>query len=1057
VLQRERRSEGCLPTGSSSSLGRAVERLDAASDRFLARELPAGRAAFGQLTKNYNVGYASTAVVEAGTVQRGAVVRMEVDQVDLPSVAPVAVELLSERAAFMLSADEWARIALDIDVDELRKVRAYTDSRLRGGKSKAALQLALRMLKAGILRRTRDRKGLPLAMFTVAKRAGHQRLVFDGRCLSRCFAKPPRLDLASIEAFACLDCSGLQEGEFLDAWAGDIEVWFYSLLLPEHCWPWLTIETCAADLEEFCGESIEGTGPFLALCVPVMGWSWAPAIAQTCLEDLLATCPNVELQAGNRLCRSSLAPDLSLGLAHYSYLDDFALLGICAAANAATSHDDTKIQAAGSRLQEWMESKGLAVHKIQRELPIVALGTTFEEIDGKVRLSPDAEKLARVTAATWWLVQHPFCSGLQLACIIGHWVWMCLTARPHLSILDECYDELVARGTLGVRSTRKLPQAVLNELAALAALAPMLGSDLSAPWAAEIACVDAGPEGGGVVYAGVTAQAARDIGRFGERSGWSVHAARAADDDTTAGKCIRPPSVGLDVMCRPWRLALCVPWKVTEHQNVQEATTVLLALLRAARCGRFEGHRYVVLTDSLVAMGALAKGRSSSAALNRICRRVLAVLLAHAMKLYMRHVPSWINTGDAPSRLVRNPGVLTETVVKAVQKHRRRGWALPPSLEFVASLVSRNPVCIQLPVIAPVLERSARRSQSGAAHFGKEFSSDEAGDGPSLPWLLEQAVKPSTAATYRRELRKFVRWAVDQRRRQHGERVSTIAELDNIAVVYLSDMAQSGRSSSAGGQFVSAITHFMPEAKGNLPLLGRGLAAFYRINPSKEGEGFSEEIWGLLMYEFWLALGEEGVAVLCLLVDCLLSGDEFDRLLVRDVTSASVSGVLTCSIYLPSTKTGVNQGVSVQRNWVSAMIGELRGRRLRSHGQHARLFSFSRGDFSSVWARACSKLGLHRTPHATRHAGATLLACGARINGQQVIHSLDAIKGRGRWSNLKSVRRYSKPHVLPRLNAGFSTASLAWGRSAVAALDARGWSLRGRDLANIFARAPPLP
>ena len=44
--------------------------------------------------------------------------------------------------------------------------------------------------------------------------------------------RPPKIELASVEAFACLDLSKVGPNE-LDAYGGDIQVWFYSILLPE--------------------------------------------------------------------------------------------------------------------------------------------------------------------------------------------------------------------------------------------------------------------------------------------------------------------------------------------------------------------------------------------------------------------------------------------------------------------------------------------------------------------------------------------------------------------------------------------------------------------------------------------------------------------------------------------------------------------------------------------------------------------------------------------------------------------------------------------------------
>ena len=51
-----------------------------------------------------------------------------------------------------------------------------------------------------------------------------------------------------------------------------------------------------------------------------------------------------------------------------------------------------------------------------------------------------------------------------------------------------------------------------------------------------------------------------------------------------------------------------------------------------------------------VPLGALAKGRSSSPALLRLCRQAAAISLGFGMRLYLRYVPSEWNIADGPSR-----------------------------------------------------------------------------------------------------------------------------------------------------------------------------------------------------------------------------------------------------------------------------------------------------------------------------------------------------------------------------------------------------------------------
>ena len=76
-----------------------------------------------------------------------------------------------------------------------------------------------------------------------------------------------------------------------------------------------------------------------------------------------------------------------------------------------------------------------------------------------------------------------------------------------------------------------------------------------------------------------------------------------------------------------------------------------MAVLRHLSRNRAAWHsRVLVLTDSMVSLGSLAKGRSSADALLRVCRASAAVQLAVGIRLYLRYVPSEQNQADGPSR-----------------------------------------------------------------------------------------------------------------------------------------------------------------------------------------------------------------------------------------------------------------------------------------------------------------------------------------------------------------------------------------------------------------------
>jgi len=91
-------------------------------------------------------------------------------------------------------------------------------------------------------------------------------------------------------------------------------------------------------------------------------------------------------------------------------------------------------------------------------------------------------------------------------------------------------------------------------------------------------------------------------------------------------------------------------WKDEEHINVLE----MRALIAAARhLGRSRGNwdrKFLIFTDSMVCLGALGKGRSSSPVLLRLCRRWMLFRAVFGMRFFLRHVPTHLNMADGPSR-----------------------------------------------------------------------------------------------------------------------------------------------------------------------------------------------------------------------------------------------------------------------------------------------------------------------------------------------------------------------------------------------------------------------
>ena len=89
-------------------------------------------------------------------------------------------------------------------------------------------------------------------------------------------------------------------------------------------------------------------------------------------------------------------------------------------------------------------------------------------------------------------------------------------------------------------------------------------------------------------------------------------------------------------------------WRRKSHINVLEGHGALAVLSQASlQC---QDSRFNCLLDSRVAKGALAKGRSSSAALQFVCRRAMALQVAFGLFPGWGFAPARLNVADDPTR-----------------------------------------------------------------------------------------------------------------------------------------------------------------------------------------------------------------------------------------------------------------------------------------------------------------------------------------------------------------------------------------------------------------------
>lgn len=294
----------------------------------------------------------------------------------------------------------------------------------------------------------------------------------------------------------------------------------------------------------------------------------------------------------------------------------------------------------------------------------VALGLAWWS-DGAINVKPS--HALRLFKSTNPIVASKRASPAQLREVIGLWTYTLVLRRPAFSILFDTFSFLNEREP---DKRLRLPDSVVDELTALMDVFPLLFADLHQPLSPRIYFSDACPKGGGVSYADVPP---RDAWTFKEnvhetcaRKGWHstlLNAVPESDRDfihLSAEKNVtnRPLRVSRRFERAISRLkpktAIACKWKWEAHINTVETEAALLAVRHMFSSPTLRGARVALLVDNTATLGAVAKGRSSVASLNNICRKIAKVLLSSHISLLSHWVPSELNPADTPSRKTGN-------------------------------------------------------------------------------------------------------------------------------------------------------------------------------------------------------------------------------------------------------------------------------------------------------------------------------------------------------------------------------------------------------------------
>jgi len=212
--------------------------------------------------------------------------------------------------------------------------------------------------------------------------------------------------------------------------------------------------------------------------------------------------------------------------------------------------------------------------------------------------------------------------------------WFDLLRRPKLATFERCYNFV---GNATDWAPRAVPDAVMQELLVDAVFFVFGSIDMRQSFLPFVAATDASTEfGHGAVVAPLHVDDVRELARHSMSTSPSPEQAVALE------------VFGLELAA--FEVVLSVRTSASEHINLEESkalSRLVRWILRSP--SRFE-YRVVILVDSLVVLGAVSKGRSSSIPLNRLLRWLAALTFASKLRLHLVYVPSKTNPADPPSR-----------------------------------------------------------------------------------------------------------------------------------------------------------------------------------------------------------------------------------------------------------------------------------------------------------------------------------------------------------------------------------------------------------------------
>ena len=506
------------------------------------------------------------------------------------------------------------------------------------------------------LPRRGDGRLLTGGLFGVSKNSSEDRLIYDRRPEN---STMPRLDWASLPSGACYTRMLLQPNEYLRGSGDDLRNYYYALKLPEN---WIKYNSVGRRVDKSLVATYGGDPSIpYRLCFRVLGMGDTNgcAIAQATHEAVLKSAgllaPEVTLKYGDPVPKS----DLWEGV----YLDDL-LITLRMKIQGAVPLDGTFVPPPPQEgdpdvqqvrnAEEAYDKAGLqrAIHKSFRMLcQFRAWGAEVDGVTGKVgaplQVRREVWKLIALVVRLGWATKN------VPEKINGFICFICQYRREMFSLQHHIYRYVA---DLPQDRWCRLPGHIRDELRSVALHLPWATWNMRRSLSCSLLATDATPTSGGAVRANITPRLAQELWVRSEIRGEAIRL-----DRSEVSYALEPePSeasrfVSSLAECLDWRVTGRYSFRSSSHINLQELLALRREIVKLASDFEAGGQVQLAFNDSRVAIGAVAKGRSSSYKVNGLLRAQLPFLVMGNLALALLWIETESNLADHPSRFRELP------------------------------------------------------------------------------------------------------------------------------------------------------------------------------------------------------------------------------------------------------------------------------------------------------------------------------------------------------------------------------------------------------------------